>query len=94
MVGERGVDVVLNSLTSDGYIAATVEMVAENGRFMEIGKRNIWSKEQMYEARPDIYYETRSLNEILPSGNFSPLLDQITEHIRSLNRCQTIECVR
>ena len=67
MVGDRGVDVVLNSLTSDGYIDATVSLVGKNGRFIEIGKRNIWSKEKMSEVRPDIFYETHSLNELLPS---------------------------
>eukprot|EP00971_Amphidinium_carterae_P253800 5038473-Amphidinium_carterae.1 len=29
----------------------------KGGRFMEIGKRGIWSHEQMKEARPDVMYE-------------------------------------
>ena len=46
---------------------ATVSLVAPKGRFIEIGKRNIWSKEKMAEVRPDVFYETHSLNEPLPT---------------------------
>ena len=67
LVGDRGVDVVLNSLTSGEYISKTVAMVAHNGRFIEIGKRNIWTHEHMSEVRPDVQYETHSLNELIPS---------------------------
>jgi myxalamid-type polyketide synthase MxaB len=43
MVGSRGVDVVLNSLTSGEYVGKTVSLVAKGGRFVELGKRSIWS---------------------------------------------------
>ncbi len=45
--GGVGVDVVLNSLTSEGFVAATVRATAPNGRFVEIAKRDIWTPEQM-----------------------------------------------
>ena len=35
--GERGVDVVLNSLTSGGYVERAVELLARGGRFVELG---------------------------------------------------------
>ena len=47
-----GVDVVLNSLTNEGFLEATVRATAQNGRFAEIAKRDIWTPEQMAEARP------------------------------------------
>ena len=50
--GGAGVDVVLNSLTNHGFVAATVRATARNGRFAEIAKRNIWSPEQMAAERP------------------------------------------
>ncbi|MGE2833199.1 SDR family NAD(P)-dependent oxidoreductase [Mycobacterium sp. SMC-4] len=59
-----GVDVVLNSLTSEGFIEATVRATAQNGRFAEIAKRDIWSVEQMAEARPDIAYEIVALDTV------------------------------
>ena len=45
--GGAGVDVVLNSLTNEGFVAATVRATAQNGRFAEIAKRDIWTPEQM-----------------------------------------------
>ena len=59
-----GVDVVLNSLTNEGFIEATVRATAKNGRFAEIAKRDIWTPEQMAEARPDIAYEIVALDTV------------------------------
>jgi acyl transferase domain-containing protein len=52
----EGVDVVLNSLTNEGFIEATVRATAKGGRFAEIAKRDIWTAEQMAAVRPDIDY--------------------------------------
>ncbi|WP_179466979.1 type I polyketide synthase [Mycolicibacterium vinylchloridicum] len=60
--GGRGVDVVLNSLTNEGFIEATVRATAQGGRFAEIAKRDIWTAEQMAELRPDISYEIVALD--------------------------------
>ncbi|WP_374025247.1 type I polyketide synthase [Mycobacterium sp. HNNTM2301] len=59
-----GVDVVLNSLTNEGFIEATVRATARNGRFAEIAKRDIWTPEQMAQARPDIAYEIVALDTV------------------------------
>ncbi|UXA18377.1 type I polyketide synthase [Mycobacterium sp. SMC-4] len=60
-----GVDVVLNSLTSEGFIDATLRATATHGRFAEIAKRDIWSPEQMSQARPDIAYEIVALDTVM-----------------------------
>ncbi|MGC7202911.1 zinc-binding dehydrogenase, partial [Mycobacteroides abscessus subsp. massiliense] len=60
-----GVDVVLNSLTSAGFVEATLKATAQGGRFAEIAKRDIWSHEQMAEARPDIAYEIVALDTVM-----------------------------
>ncbi|QUR65921.1 type I polyketide synthase [Mycobacterium spongiae] len=57
-----GVDVVLNSLTNEGFVAATVRATAQGGRFAEIAKRDIWTHAQMAAARPDIAYEIVALD--------------------------------
>ncbi|MGB0972336.1 MAG: SDR family NAD(P)-dependent oxidoreductase, partial [Mycobacterium sp.] len=62
--GDAGVDVVLNSLTNEGFLEATVRATAQNGRFIEIAKRDIWTHEQMAEARPDITYEIVALDTV------------------------------
>ncbi|GJF15963.1 putative polyketide synthase [Mycolicibacterium cyprinidarum] len=59
-----GVDVVLNSLTNEGFLDATVRATAQNGRFAEIAKRDIWTHEQMAEVRPDISYEIVALDTV------------------------------
>lgn len=59
-----GVDVVLNSLTNEGFIEATVRATAHNGRFAEIAKRDIWTPEQMAAVRPDISYEIVALDTV------------------------------
>ena len=67
-----GVDVVLNSLTNEGFIEATVRATAQDGRFAEIAKRDIWTPEQMAAVRPDIDYEILALDATIdrqdPSG--------------------------
>ena len=60
-----GVDVVLNSLTNEGFVEATVRATAKNGRFAEIAKRDIWTPEQMAAARPDIAYEIVALDTVM-----------------------------
>ncbi|MEO1743342.1 MAG: SDR family NAD(P)-dependent oxidoreductase, partial [Cyanobacteria bacterium J06629_9] len=59
----QGVDVVLNSLSGE-FIPKGLSVLATNGRFLEIGKRGIWSTEQMAEARPDVGYHVIDLMSI------------------------------
>ena len=47
--GADGVDVVLNSLSHDDYIPRSLSLLRKGGRFIEIGKRGVWSHQ--YEAQ-------------------------------------------
>lgn len=60
-----GVTVVLNSLTGEGFIEATLRATAQGARFVEIAKRDIWTHEQMAAARPDIDYEIVALDLLM-----------------------------
>ncbi|WP_284681988.1 polyketide synthase [Adonisia turfae] len=60
----QGVDLVINTLTGDGFIAKSLEIVAPNGCFLELSKRNIWTAEQVAQVRPDIHYEIVDLAEV------------------------------
>ena len=51
----EGVDVVLNSLSGE-FIPKSLSVLAPNGRFLELGKRGIWSAEQVREAAPGVAY--------------------------------------
>ncbi len=52
----QGVDIVLNSLTGEGYIPASLACLKEGGVFLEISKLNVYTKEQMGSVRPDVHY--------------------------------------
>ena len=54
--GGEGVDVVLNSLTSEGFIDASLDCLGEGGRFVEMARRDILTEEEMAAVRPDVGY--------------------------------------
>ena len=54
--GGAGVDVVLNSLTSEGFIDASLACLRRGGRFVEMARRDILTEEEMAVARPDVGY--------------------------------------
>jgi hypothetical protein len=55
LTGGRGVDMVLNSLAGDA-ITASVGCLSAKGRFLEIGKRDIWTPERFAAVRPEGRY--------------------------------------
>ena len=59
-----GVRMVLNSLTGEGFIEASLSCLADGGRFVEIGKRGIWSAAEMAAARPDVSYCELALDRL------------------------------
>jgi acyl transferase domain-containing protein/acyl-CoA synthetase (AMP-forming)/AMP-acid ligase II/NADPH:quinone reductase-like Zn-dependent oxidoreductase/thioesterase domain-containing protein/acyl carrier protein/SAM-dependent methyltransferase/short-subunit dehydrogenase len=59
--GNRGVDVVVNSLSGD-FIPASVDVLAPGGHFIELGKRDVWSRERVSERRPGCHYHLFALD--------------------------------
>jgi acyl transferase domain-containing protein len=53
--GGEGVRIALNSLTGL-FVGATLRALAPSGVLLELGKREIWSAEQVSAARPDVTY--------------------------------------
>jgi acyl transferase domain-containing protein/NADPH:quinone reductase-like Zn-dependent oxidoreductase/nucleoside-diphosphate-sugar epimerase/acyl carrier protein len=58
----RGVDVVLNSLTGP-FITEGFGSLASNGRFIELGKRNVLSADEARALRSDVAYTVFDLGE-------------------------------
>jgi acyl transferase domain-containing protein/acyl carrier protein len=58
--GGVGVDVVLNSLAGD-FIGASMSVVAQGGRFVEIGKTGTWEAERVAALRRGIRYSVVDL---------------------------------
>jgi len=59
----RGVDMVLNSLAGE-FIAASFSVVAPGGRFIEIGKRDIWTAKQVENLGRNIAYYVVDLGQV------------------------------
>ena len=60
----KGVDMVLNSLTSEGFIETSLKCLGKNGRFIEIGRLDILTPDEMSALRPDVAYHILSLDEL------------------------------
>ena len=60
--GGAGVDVVLNSLTGEGFIDASLACLRRGGRFVEMARRDILTEEEMAAARPDVSYDILELD--------------------------------
>ena len=60
----EGVDVILNSLTGEGFIDASLSCLAKGGRFVELSKRDILSVEEMAAVRPDVDYAIYELDAL------------------------------
>ena len=62
--GGSGVGMVLNSLTGDGFIEASLSCLASGGAFVELGRLGIWTPEAMEAARPDVRYCVLALDQL------------------------------
>jgi len=74
----EGVDVVLNSLAGE-FIPASLRALKPDGRFLELGKRGIWSAAQVAAVRPGARY--------LPYDLGAPMVeerDRLRELLQSL----------
>ena len=58
----QGVDIVLNSFNKE-FIPKSFEVLAQNGRFIELGKIDIWDDQKVQELRPDASYFAFDLGE-------------------------------
>jgi myxalamid-type polyketide synthase MxaB len=59
----KGVDIVLNSLNGE-YIPNNLDILAADGRFVEIGKLGIWDESQIKARRDDVAYYPFDLLEV------------------------------
>ncbi|MEZ4727507.1 MAG: SDR family NAD(P)-dependent oxidoreductase [Caldilineaceae bacterium] len=81
----QGVDIVLNSLTSPGFIEKNLACLAATGRFIEISKRDVWDEAQIAAVRPDVSYALVDLTTVtatqpaLIQTLFQTLADQLAQ---------------
>lgn len=82
LTGGKGVDVVLNSLTGEGFIQTSVGICNKGARFLEISKRDIWTRETMKDKRPDIDYHIIALDDI--AQNSPDIIQKMLQEIMPL----------
>lgn len=78
LTGGKGVDIVFNSLTGD-FITAGLNVLKAGGCFLEIGKRELLTEQQLAEIAPDIHYcavDVRALSQDQP-GKIRQLLQSV-----------------
>ncbi|MVF11049.1 SDR family NAD(P)-dependent oxidoreductase [Ketobacter sp. MCCC 1A13808] len=82
--GGEGVDVVLNSLAGE-FITTSMQLLNPNGRFIEIGKADIWTQDRVTAFRDDIYYEAFDLVVVTLQDPMAlrKLMDEIVENIEA-----------
>ncbi|WP_372365775.1 SDR family NAD(P)-dependent oxidoreductase [Candidatus Uabimicrobium sp. HlEnr_7] len=59
----KGINIVLNSLAGE-YIPRSMELMAKDATFLEIGKVEIWSQQQVTDFRSDINYIAFDLGDV------------------------------
>lgn len=60
--GGEGVHVILNSLANE-FIPASLDVLSADGRFIEIGKTDVWDAQRVAEVRPGASYHVLYLGE-------------------------------
>lgn len=84
VTGGDGVDVVLNSLAGE-FITTSMNLLNPNGRFIEIGKADIWTQDRVKAFREDIYYEAFDLVIVtMQNPNaLRELMEEIVENVEA-----------
>jgi acyl transferase domain-containing protein/NADPH:quinone reductase-like Zn-dependent oxidoreductase len=76
--GGKGVDVVLNALSGE-FIPAGLRVLAPGGSFLELGKRGVWTAEDVAAIRPDVAYYPYDLGSLVQSDHtlLQPMYESI-----------------
>ena len=76
------VDVIINSFAGD-FIPASLDLLAEGGTFIEIGKRDVWTHAQVLDRRPDISYHVVELAQVMRQtpGELSGMFRSIAQEV-------------
>lgn len=64
LTGGQGVHLILNALTGD-FLKQSLLVLAERGRFIELGKREIWTLEQVRAVHPTASYQAFDLTDVI-----------------------------
>jgi acyl transferase domain-containing protein/acyl carrier protein len=88
ITGGQGVDIVLNSLAGD-FIAASFSALGRGGRFIELGKRDLWTQERVAALGRSIAYHVIDLGDIAENDpeTLSRLLQDLVRDVEAGTLC-------
>ena len=66
----------MGPVNAAGLVAATLAALRPGGRFVEIGKRGIWSPQTIQAMRPDVHYSLLAI-DFVPPRIMGPMLARI-----------------
>jgi NADPH:quinone reductase-like Zn-dependent oxidoreductase len=64
ITGGEGIDLVLNSLTGE-TIGSSLSVLREGGRFLELGKTDLWDQQRVDAARPGVVFHAIALDQMM-----------------------------
>ncbi|KAH7650255.1 hypothetical protein FG379_003325, partial [Cryptosporidium bovis] len=75
-------DIIINSLIED-YIPNSLYLLKKGGCFVELGKRGVWTEEEMRNKRPDVKYKTVAIDVMMEENPkwFGKMLDRIKRRV-------------
>ena len=84
ITGGEGIDIVLNSLTGE-FIPAGLSLLRANGRFLEIGKVDIWDAGRVAAVNPAAHYSVIALDRVTMEqpAAAGEILQRLMEEFRS-----------
>ncbi|ERN42091.1 polyketide synthase module [Rubidibacter lacunae KORDI 51-2] len=87
----KGMDVILSSLTSEGFVEASLSTLSPGGCFVEIAKRAVWTTERVEQVRPDAAYTVLDMVRLSREQpeTIQRLLEQISQQLELADRTPT-----
>ena len=86
--GGEGIDLVLNSLTGEA-IAASLSVLRAGGRFLELGKTDLWDQRRVDEFKPGVTFFAIALDQMMaeePAGVGQLLGDVMPQFVEKTTR--------
>ena len=93
--GGEGIDLVVNSLTGE-TIAASLSVLRAGGRFLELGKTDLWDQERVDQFKPGVKFFPIALDRMMAEEpeSVGQLLGEVHAAVRRTDNSSRCRCGR